>query len=203
MSVLKQLKGITKRTIKYLTKDVYDVNSDKHLDEIIKELKGGNKSGVRVNGKTEFEWKALYLEDKSNNRYLGLSDFCREIENCLLGRAILGDEMNIDLPRQSICLYWYINGGIDVELSDYTSNGFKMLIRTKDWYLPTIITFTNSVLSITIDYDKYIDNQNNNTLYDFMFTLDHYLTYYFNIDGNSSFDAEKHNAILDAVSNLL
>ena len=45
MSVLKQLKGITKRTIKYLTKDIYDINSDKHLDEIIQDLKkGGNES---------------------------------------------------------------------------------------------------------------------------------------------------------------
>lgn len=38
MSVLKQLKGITKRTIKYLSKDVYDVNSDETLDNIIKNI---------------------------------------------------------------------------------------------------------------------------------------------------------------------
>ena len=38
MSVLKQLKGITKRTIKYLTKDIYDVNSDETLDNIIKNI---------------------------------------------------------------------------------------------------------------------------------------------------------------------
>ena len=38
MSVLKQLKGITRRTIKYLTKDIYDVNSDETLDNIIKNI---------------------------------------------------------------------------------------------------------------------------------------------------------------------
>ena len=65
MSVLKQLKGIIKRTIKYLTKDIYDVNSDKHLDEIIQELKnkgGGNK--FLVNGKNYFD-----LDDISEAEY--------------------------------------------------------------------------------------------------------------------------------------
>lgn len=38
MSVLKELRGITKRTIKYLTKDIYDVNSDETLDNIIKNI---------------------------------------------------------------------------------------------------------------------------------------------------------------------
>ena len=98
MSVLKQLRGLTKRSFKYLTKDVYDVNSDKHLDEIIQELKnkgGGNK--FLVNGKNYFD-----LNDISQVEYnLAIRFTTAEVIGGLISFYLNKGDVKLDITATS------------------------------------------------------------------------------------------------------